>query len=262
MEDIPNKSENSITASMPQYDFSVTILPDSHLFEAAAQRFCTLARQAVDQRGAFTAALAGGATPRRLYERLGEADYAGQVDWQKVHLFWGDERCVPPDHPDSNFQMAKEALLDKVGIPVENIHRMRGELPPTQSAEAYEAELKGFFMYQQWPRFDLVLLGMGEDGHTASLFPGSEALDENERWVVAVEHTTPPPPLVSRLTLTLPALNATRQVIFLVAGAGKAERLREVLKGERGKKLPVQRIKPSEGKVLWEVDWEAGKRLK
>jgi 6-phosphogluconolactonase len=236
----------------------IEVLPDLEaLSEAAARRFTALASTAVSKRGAFTLALAGGSTPQRLYARLGKAPFTHQVPWQKVHFFWGDERCVPPEHPDSNFRMVQQTLLSRVPVPIENIHRMPGELPPLQGAAQYESTLKNFFSFQALPRFDLVLLGLGEDGHTASLFPGSPALSEQERWVVAVEHTTPPPPLVSRLTLTLPVLNSARQVIFLAAGQAKAGRLRQVLQGE-GHSLPAGQVSPPQGQVLWLVDREAG----
>jgi len=237
----------------------IEVLPEARaLAEYAARKFITLAAEAISRGGKFSAALSGGSTHQRMYTLLGKPGYASQIDWPKVHIYWGDERCVPAEHPDSNFAMTRQALLDRVGIPAENIHRIEGELEPALAAIRYEAELKATFGSQNFPRFDLVLLGLGEDGHTASLFPGSPALNEHERWVVNVEHITPPPPLVRRITLTLPVLNAAAQVIFLVSGSSKAERLRQVLSDSREPNpLPAQLIIPANGNLLWLVDREA-----
>jgi 6-phosphogluconolactonase len=154
-------------------------------------------------------ALAGGSTPRAAYALLATEEFAARVDWSRVHVLWGDERCVPPDDPDSNYRMAREALLDKIPIPTENVHRIRGELPPDEAAAAYQAELEA--VLGAGGRFDLVLLGMGVDGHTASLFPGTAALHEGERWVVAafVDKLS-----AWRVTLTPVVLNAAAQVTF------------------------------------------------
>jgi 6-phosphogluconolactonase len=170
-----------------------------------------------------------------------------------VHFFWGDERCVPPNHADSNYRMVAESLLNHVPALAENIHRVQGELAPSQAAEHYEAELRAFF--GETPAFDLILLGLGEDGHTASLFPGSPALAESVRWVVAAQHTSPPLPLVSRVTLTFSVFNAARQVLFLVSGAGKAPRLAEIRRGVPD--LPAARIRPASGDLLWLIDQAA-----
>jgi 6-phosphogluconolactonase len=190
------------------------------------------------------------------------------VDWTAVQVFWGDERCVPPDHPDSNYRMARETLLDHVPLPAGNVHRIRGELPPTQAAAEYERELHAFFSLpplgaatrREAPMasFDLVLLGMGSDGHTASLYPGTLAIHETERWVTAhrVEKLD-----AWRITLTPPALNAAAQVTFVVSGTPcgrKAEALRQVLAGPyRPQELPAQVIRPAPGRLCWLVDREA-----
>lgn len=194
------------------------------LSEAAAEAFVQLARDTVARQEFFSVALAGGSTPCTLYELLAGA-FRELVPWERVHLFWGDERCVPPTHPDSNYAMAYEAMVGRVPVLEDYVHRMPGELePPAEAAAQYEKLLRHFFLPgpgQEVPTtFDLVLLGIGPDGHTASLFPGSPALLERERWVVA---TVAPPtsPVHNRLTLTLPALNRARQTFFLVAGAGK-----------------------------------------
>jgi 6-phosphogluconolactonase len=228
------------------------------LARAAAEHFVTLAadRRRVGRR--FAVALAGGSTPRAAYALLATEEFAARVDWSCVHVFWGDERCVPPDDPDSNYRMAREALLDKIPIPTENVHRMRGELPPDEAAAAYQAELEA--VLGAGGRFDLILLGMGADGHTASLFPGTAALHEGARWVVAhyVDKLA-----AWRVTLTPAAINAAAQVTFIVSGAGKAERLREVLAGPyQPDVLPAQIVRPTDGRLLWLVDAAAAAHLR
>ncbi|MEW5871241.1 MAG: 6-phosphogluconolactonase [Chloroflexota bacterium] len=236
------------------------VYPDAQsLARATADHFVTQARRAIQQRGRFSVALAGGSTPKAAYTLLTHPEYSSQLAWQQIHIFWGDERCVPPDHLDSNYRMAWEALLRHVPLPPQNIHRMPGELPPHQAAEAYQVELSGFFAFpasaRQHQTFDLVLLGLGPDGHTASLFPGSPALEQTDRWVTAVEHRHPPAPLVDRLTLTLPAINAAAQIVFLVSGAGKAGILAQVLAPPQGEpRLPAQRVQPASGELLWLLD--------
>ena len=239
--------------SMPE----IEVFPDSHaLARAAAWYFTILAQSAIARQGQFSVALAGGSTPKALYELLAQPPFVEQIDWSRVQVFWGDERCVPPEHPDSDYGMAYRALLGPLALPASQVHRLRGEIDPAQAALDYEIELRVHFAGQAWPRFDLVLLGMGEDGHTASLFPGSPALGEQQRWVLAVEHTTPPPPLVTRLTLTLPALNAAAEIIFMVTGANKQARLAQALGGLAGD-LPAQRIQPVDGRLRWLVDRDA-----
>ena len=241
----------------------IVVLPEPRaLAEAAAQKFISLATEAISRQDYFTVALSGGSTPQRMYMLLGEPVFFAHIDWAKVHLFWGDERCVPADHPDSNYHLTRLALLDRMQIPAENIHRVPVELEPALAAKNYAAELKRFFHSTDFPRFDLILLGLGEDGHTASLFPGSPALSEKKLWVVAVEHDTPPPPLIKRITLTLPVINAARQVIFLVSGVGKAERLKRVLsEPQKPNLLPAQLVKPAQGKLTWMIDREAARNI-
>lgn len=227
------------------------------LAEGAAEALARLTEKAIAQQGKFRLALAGGNTPRLLYERLAQTPYLEQIEWSKVEIFFGDERCVPPDHPDSNFRMAHESLLGRVSIPPEQIHRMRGEIDPVLAAREYEAALKAVFG-SVLPAFDLLLLGLGEDGHTASLFPGSTALKHQKHWVTAVEHHRLPPPLVIRISLTLPALNAAREVWFLVSGAGKANILKRVLKPEgETDLLPAQQVQPVSGELVFLVDQAA-----
>ena len=224
------------------------------LAEAAARAFVEGAASAIAERGRFAVALAGGSTPKATYEVLAR-DHSGDVDWPNVHVFFGDERIVPPDHEDSNYRMAREALLDHV--PVGSVHRMRGELPPDEAAASYEAELEEFFE-QTPPVLDLVMLGIGEDGHTASLFPGTAALGVTDRLAVA----NPVPKLdTTRLTLTGPALNAAREVRFLISGAGKAEALAEILEGDSGpREYPAKLVRPPGGPI-WMVDYAAAGAL-
>ena len=227
------------------------------LAEAAARDFATKAQAAIAERGRFSVALAGGSTPEATYEILAR-DYADGLDWSKVHVFFGDERTVPPDHEDSNYRMAQLTLLSRV--PVGSVHRMRGELPPTEAAAAYEEELREFFgASDEPPSLDLILLGIGEDGHTASLFPETSALEVHDRWVVA----NPVLKLqTTRLTLTVPVINAARAVNFLVAGEGKAKALKQILEGDADpRQYPAKLVRPADGPV-WMVDRAAAKPLR
>jgi len=237
--------------------------PDAaSLARAAAEHFVTLTTAAIATHGQFVVVLSGGSTPRATYTLLASDEFAGRVDWPRVHIFWGDERCVPPDHPESNYRMARETLLDHVPLPTRNVHRLPDEMEPEQAAGEYERTLRSFFAQQPrgketrddgpTPRFDLVLLGMGEDGHTASLFHGTAALHEQTRWVVAhyVDKLS-----AWRVTLTPVAINAAAHVTFVVSGAGKAERLREVLDGpHQPDVLPAQIVRPTDGRLLWLAD--------
>ncbi len=235
---------------------TVIVTDVNSLARAAADIFVAQAQEALQANRRFTVALSGGSTPRSLYQLLADIPLA----WENIHIFWGDERCVPPDHADSNYRMTAESLLSRIRIPTENIHRIAGELPPDEAALRYENELRQFF--GDAPRFDLILLGLGDDGHTVSLFPDSPALHERTRWVVAVPHATPPPPLAPRVTLTPVAINAARQIVFLVSGAGKAERLAEVLQPRpAAQPLPAQLIQPVNGDLLWLVDKPAATLL-
>jgi 6-phosphogluconolactonase len=230
----------------------------------AANEFVRLAAIAVEERGQCAVALAGGSTPRSLYSLLADDEsLRRQTPWDKLHFFWGDERHVPPDHKDSNYRMAYEAMLTKVPVPSVNVHRIRSEEPDAhKAAEAYQQELQSFFQLEpgRLPRFDLVLLGMGPDGHTASLFPGTTALDEVERWVAAtwVEKFS-----TYRITLTLPLLNNTANVIFLVCGSEKTEVLRTVLTADNGvAQFPAQLVRPLDGRLLWLLDQAAAGALR
>ncbi len=227
------------------------VVPDGvALAHAAAQRIAGLACQAVQARERFSLALSGGTTPGALYRLLAEEPYRSQIPWRQGHVFWSDERCVPPDDPGSNYRLAHETLLAHVPVPPDNVHRIQGELAPPTAARAYERELRRFFGRPQ-PRFDLLLLGLGADGHTASLFPDSPALAETRRLVVATTAVYGDRPAV-RVTLTLPALNAARHVLFLVSGVEKAPIVQALVGGQVP--LPAQRIHPTAGQLTWLFD--------
>lgn len=224
---------------------------------ALASHVVERARTAIRERGRFTFALAGGSTPKELYELLASPEFAPLVEWSRVEFFWGDERCVPPSSSDSNYRMAHEALLSHVPVPPSQIHRMAGELAPVTAAEGYNDELRRAFPGAQSPEtppsFDLILLGMGEDGHTASLFPGSPALRESKAWTCAVQKGDQ-----WRLTLTFPVLNAAREIAFLVTGAAKRTMLENVLSAEaEGCPWPSAGVRPTQGRVTWFVDRDA-----
>jgi len=240
-------------------NLEIVIVPDAEaLSHEAARRFTRLALRAIADRGRFSVVLSGGTTPGALYRRLADDPHRAQIPWRQVHLFWGDERCVPPDHPGSNFRLADEALISRVPIPPGNVHRVRGELAPQAAAQAYAVELRAF-SGASGPHFDLVLLGLGQDGHTASLFPGSDALDEKVRPVVAVTAQYQDRP-AQRVTLTPPAINAARHVLFLVSGSSKAEIVQAVLEGPP-ERLPAQQIRPTTGRLTWLIDAPAASRL-
>jgi 6-phosphogluconolactonase len=225
---------------------------------AAAERFVAYAQEAIVDRSVFSVALAGGNTPTRVYELLASIPFKNLIEWSRVHLFFGDERCVPPQHPDSNYGMVYTTLISKIEIPSANVHRIIGEGNPDEDAAAYEIELRAFFGNVSWPRFDLVLLGMGDDGHTASLFPGTDAVKEEVKWVVA---TRMEQLKQDRITLTVPVLNHAAHVVFLVTGQGKAKRLSEVLRHRpNADRLPAQLIQPVDGTLEWLID-KAGASL-
>ncbi len=231
--------------------------PDIYkLSRAAAEYMVTLSRAATQRDAPFSVALCGGSTPESLYALLATEVYAKRVDWSLVHVFWGDERCVPPDHIESNYRMARHALLKHVPIPPENIHRMPAERKPDEAARLYERELRQFFGETDWPSFDLILLGIGDDGHTASLFPNSPALQVTDRWVTEnyVEKLD-----TWRLTLTAPAINTAANILFMAIGEKKARRIQQVIQGEyQPENLPAQMIQPTRGRLVWLVDEAAG----
>jgi 6-phosphogluconolactonase len=220
--------------------------------EAAAREIARTLIDAVEERSTATLVLAGGSTPRSIYLRLADRERGRAVPWRHVHLFWGDERCVPPDDEASNFAMARSSLLDRIEIPPENVHRIRGELPPPEAVSRYEIELRRHFGVGRPPAFDCVMLGMGADGHTASLFPGDPLTDESERWVGSTEGFDASPP-VPRVSLTLPALNAARKVVFAVSGEAKRRVVRDIEDRVEGfRRYPAARVR-SPGSTLWFV---------
>lgn len=231
------------------------------LFEVAAEEVGHAAVEAVTQRGRFTIALSGGSTPRSLFHLLA-TNARSSLPWERMFFFWSDERHVPPTDPDSNYRMADEAMLSKIPVPASNVFRVPAENPDAAAAaQVYEQTLQKFFSLQsgQFPRFDLILLGMGPDGHTASLFPETPALQENSRLVVAnwVEKLK-----ASRITFTLPVINAANCVAFLVSGTDKAPALRAVLEGDApGEQYPAKLVRPTDGKLIWFVDRAAASQL-
>lgn len=236
---------------------------EADLFAAAAATFVEVVKLALAERPQFTVALAGGSTPRAMFERLAAPPLRDEVDWRRIQWFWGDERNVAADHADSNFRMAREALLSRVDVDPEKIHRLRGEADPLGDAAVdYQRQLAqvcGVAENGPPPSLDLVLLGMGNDGHTASLFPNTAALQEQEKWIVANDV---PQQYGRRLTMTYPLLNAASIVMFLAAGAGKARILREVRQGPHDpQKLPAQGIAPTSGRLWWYVDRAAASQL-
>jgi 6-phosphogluconolactonase len=225
------------------------------LYQGAAQFFVETAQAAIAARGRFTVSLAGGSTPKKLYQLLASEPYKSQVDWSAVHLFWGDERYIPYNHADSNYRMVKEALFDYVPIPAENIHGMPvGYTDLEEAAQAYGQELDAFFDGDI--RLDLTFLGMGGDGHTASLFPGDPALNVLDRPVAVARPQSQP---TARLTLTYPVLNRSRCIVFMIAGADKASVLAEVIVG--GATYPSQGIVPKDGELFWFIDQLAATKL-
>jgi 6-phosphogluconolactonase len=238
-----------------------TLTTPQELFAAAAEEVVRSANEAVAQRGRFTIVLAGGSTPKSLYNLLA-TNARTALPWDRMFFFWGDERHVPPTDPDSNYRMADETMLSKIPVAAGNVFRMKSENPDAAAvAEAFEQTLRKFFQLEtgQVPTFDLILLGMGPDGHTASLFPGTTALQEKSRLVVAnwVEKMK-----TYRITLTLPVLNAARCVTFLVSGTDKAPALHAVLEEDvPGDQYPAKLVKPNDGKQIWLIDRAAASQL-
>ncbi|HET6494107.1 MAG TPA: 6-phosphogluconolactonase [Thermoleophilia bacterium] len=242
---------------------SIEILPDAEtLALRAADLFALAAQEAAAARGRFAVALSGGETPRALYGMLARQQFSQKVPWRRVHLFWGDERCVSADDPASNYGMAREAFIKHVPLPTVNVHRVRGEEEAETAATDYERELQALAALErprsELPVFDLVLLGLGRDGHTASLFPHAEALAEDDRLAVAVQAPDGAP----RVTVTYPVINAARHVWFIVSGAEKAGMVAEVIEGLRvPQAVPAQAVSPSPGKLLWLLDEAAAAEL-
>ena len=240
--------------------YIATYADSDTLSHQAAQLIVRLAAESVVTHGRFTIALAGGSTPRKLYGLLASEPYSSQIDWALVEVFWSDERCVPVYDAESNFRMAQEAFLSKVPIAEKQIHHMQADQPDRHAAARdYVLEMQRIFGTDSIPSFDLIQLGMGPEGHTASLFPHSAALHEQERLVVPVRTPKPPP---DRLTFTPPLLNAARHVLFLVTGSDKADAVHEVIEGEYNPdEYPAQIVRPSHGEVTWMLDITAASKL-
>jgi len=239
----------------------IAIYPDIHtLSQHAAEYVVRIANESIALHGHFTIALTGGTTPRAPYSLLGSEPFRRQIDWRLVHIFWGDERCVPHNSPESNSYLAQEVLLNKISISESQIHRMPADQPDREAAsQAYTVEMQHTFGTNGIPSFDLIHLGMGPEGHTASLFPHQASLHEKRRLVMPVSVPKPPP---DRLTFTPPLLNAARNVLFLVTGSDKADALQAVLEGEyQPEEYPAQIVRPTNGEVLWMLDKDATKNL-
>jgi len=238
-----------------------TLTTPQELFAAAAEEVVRAAKEAVAQRGRFTIALSGGSTPKNLFNLLA-TNARTVLPWDRTFFFWGDERHVPPTDPESNYKMAEETMLSKIPVAAGNVFRIAAENPDAAAAaDAYEQTLRKFFALQPsgFPRFDLILLGMGPDGHTASLFPGSAGLQEKSRLVIAnwVDKFK-----THRLTFTLPVLNAAACVAFLVSGTDKAPTLHAVLESDApGEQYPSKLVRPSDGKLIWFIDRAAASQL-
>lgn len=234
----------------------------NELSRTGAEEFSRCAREAIAAHGYFSVALSGGSTPQGTYSLLAEQqnDPAKRLPWEKIHVFFGDERHVPPTHRDSNFRMANESMLSKIPIPSQNVHRILAELDASVAAAKYEEELKKFFpTTDPWPRFDLIMLGVGPCGHTASLFPDTTALKENSRWVVAnwVQKFN-----TYRITFTFPVINYATEVMFQVAGEEKSTILKEVFQQPDKEIYPCQRVQPQSGRLLWVIEKAAARLLK
>ena len=230
----------------------------AELSERAAELFTAAAYDGIASEGVFNVALSGGSTPKATYARLAQRGENESTAWLRTNVYWSDERCVPPTDEQSNYRMAKEALLDHLPVARQRIHRMRGEDEPQVAAQSYAAVLAENLAAQDY-RFGLVLLGLGDDGHTASLFPHTNALDETERLVAAnfVNKLQ-----VTRLTLTLPLINRAKHIIFLVSGAAKADALQLILEGDvDGRALPAGLVQPANGKLVWLVDEAAFEKI-
>ncbi len=232
------------------------------LAREAADFVAWAGEQAIQSTGIFRLALSGGSTPKALYALLAGPALAGRLDWSRVVIFFGDERCVPPDHADSNVRMATDTLLKPLKISQDRVFRMKGEDEPEKAARQYEEQIRKAFNVQApaWPRFDLILLGLGDDGHTASLFPGTPALNERQRLVVPNQA---PQGARQRLTFTAPLINQAHAVVFLVSGKGKAPALKAVLEDRTAdtKKFPAKLIQPEQGRLIWFLDHAAAAEL-
>lgn len=236
-------------------DMEIRRYADAEELSGACAEFIALeAVQAIKNNGVFHLCLSGGGTPKRIFDLMASPPVNNKIPWENVQVYWGDERCVSPDHTDSNYNMAREHLLKKINIPAANIHRMPAETqPPEKAAELYEEELRAVWPENEFPAIDLNLLGVGPDGHTASLFPGVGGLDEQKKWVIPVYPPEYVTPRLARISLTLPALNASKLVVFLASGSGKRDILDKIFNNsEAFDQFPAARVKPE--RLIWFVD--------
>jgi 6-phosphogluconolactonase len=239
-------------------DAEVRVFEDyGSLSHAAAELFVELGKTAVASPGRFAVALSGGSTPRQFYSLLGSSPYRDNLDWHRVHIFWADERCVPPDDPESNFKLVYDTLLSTIAIPDSNIHRVKGEEGPEKAARVYEQDIKIYFGSDK-PVYDLIILGVGKDGHTASVFPGSIAIHETARIALPVLFSKPG---VNRVTLTLPIINLASHVLILASGKAKSDVVQEILEGENLNQYPAGLVHPVKGSITWLIDREAAASL-
>jgi 6-phosphogluconolactonase len=233
----------------------VRVFPDLEtLSRGAAVFFSEISVKVLAAQGRFAVALSGGSTPRRFYTFLGENPFRKDISWEQVHFFWVDERCVSRDHPESNFKLVADTIFSHIDVPDKNIHRIKGESGPGQAAKEYEQDIRTFFGASSLPMFDLVVLGAGEDGHTASLFPDGETLREYDRVAAPVYLE---PPKLNRVTLTVPILNDAAQILFLASGPAKAEIVREILENGNQKQYPAGLVHPVRGNITWFLDRDA-----
>ncbi len=238
----------------------VRVFPDLEaLSRGAADYFVARIKERAEQKSRFAVAISGGSTPKRLYSLLRASPYRDAIPWDQVHFFWADERCVPPDHPESNYKLAFDTFLSLVPAPESNLHRVSGELSPATAALAYEDDLRNFFGDPRFPKFDLIILGVGADGHTASLFPGSPSLRETARLALPVYLERPQQ---DRVTLTLPVLDQASKLLFLASGRVKAPIVSQILESDNAKRYPAGLVRPVEGEVIWFIDREAARELR
>ena len=252
--------DHELLFGLPHYGVhvQVRIISDVEtMSHEAAKVFADFSKKYISSQGRFVAALSGGDTPKRFYQILATDKYCTSIEWSKIHFFWVDERCVPKESESSNFRLSFDHLISRISIPDANIHRIKGDFGPEKGAQDYADELKNFFGVGL-PIFDLILLGMGEDGHTASLFPGSKSLDEKKRLVISVYAEE-----MNRITLTLPVLNSARHILFLVSGQSKKQVLNDILvDNERRKNYPAGLVQPVHGDLLWLIDEAAAGKFK
>jgi 6-phosphogluconolactonase len=236
----------------------IQIYPDLEtISRKAADIFLQISGKYIEDKGRLAVALSGGSTPKRFYELLGSEPYSKRIDWRHIHFFWADERCVPPEHQDSNYRLAFDAFLSKIPLPEENIHRIKGEEEPQKEAGEYEQDIQRFFGDSHLPVFDLIILGIGEDGHIASLFPGSQSMSEEKHLADFVDNREKKYP---RITLTLPVLTNAENVLVLVSGKSKAVIVKKVI-SEKDESLPASLLTKGKGNLLFLLDKDASQLL-